>query len=288
LNILVTGGNGFIGFNLIKKLLTEGHSVVSLDDLSIGSKEYEVSGCKYFYSDITSLWSFDNFSFDICYHLAALSRIQPSFENPMRTFTVNVEGCQIVAEWARINKVKVIYSGSSSKWSNSFLSPYANSKKIGEDIFKMYKTVYDCDFEICRFYNVYGPSEFIDGKWAAVIGSWRGLIRQGKPIIIVGDGEQKRDFTHVDDIVDGLYMIAIKNERHDDAWELGSGVNYSINEVFEFFKKRYNNIKKVHVLNQHGNYKETIRKNNDALDRLGWFPKKKLEDYILNLQDNCK
>ena len=73
-------------------------------------------------------------------------------------------------------------------------------------------------------------------------------------------------------------MIAIKNERHDDAWELGSGVNYSINEVFEFFKKRYNNIKKVHVLNQHGNYKETIRKNNDALDRLGWFPKKKLED----------
>jgi len=278
MNILVTGGNGFIGFNLIKKLLTEGHSVVSLDDLSIGTKEYEVVGCKYFYSDITSLWSFNNFSFDICYHLAALSRIQPSFENPMRTFTVNVEGCQIVAEWARINKVKVIYSGSSSKWSNSFLSPYANSKKIGEDIFKMYKTVYDCDFEICRFYNVYGPSEFIDSKWAAVIGSWRGLIRQGKPIIIVGDGEQKRDFTHVSDVVDANILAATSELLEEDfgqLYNIGNGKNYSVNEIAKMIS---NNT--INIPARLGESRETLANNSKMRNTFGWDPKVSLMDWI--------
>ena len=111
MKILVTGGNGFIGSNLIKKLLKEGHEVVSLDDLSTGLKEYEVEGCTYVYGDIENLLYLKGESFDLCYHLAALARIQPSFDDPMETFRVDTQGVLVVAEWARQNNIKVVYSG---------------------------------------------------------------------------------------------------------------------------------------------------------------------------------
>jgi UDP-glucose 4-epimerase len=282
MKILVTGGNGFIGSNLIKKLLKEGHDVVSLDDLSTGKKEYELEGCNYVYGDIENLlyWKGDNF--DLCYHLAALSRIQPSFDDPMETFRVNAGGCQIVADWARQNKVKVVYAGSSSRWCNPETSPYATAKKIGEDIFKMYRTAYSCNFEIARFYNVYGPNELVDGKWAAVIGIWRHQISEGKAVTIVGDGEQRRDFTHVNDIVDALYLIGMGNEKHEDAWELGTGINYSINEVYQMFKEKFG-CDRWHVKDQPGNYRQTLRENDDTLERLGWEPKDKLKEHIDSL-----
>ena len=91
------------------------------------------------------------------------------------------------------------------------------------------------NIEIVRFYNVYGPYEILDGDWAAVIGIWRRQVRDNETITIVGDGEQRRDFTHVNDIVDGLYKVGIGNKKHKDAWELGSGVNFSINEVYQMF-----------------------------------------------------
>jgi UDP-glucose 4-epimerase len=283
MKILVTGGNGFIGSNLIKRLLSEGHDVVSLDDLSTGLREYEVDGCNYVYGDIEQLLWLKGDNFDLCYHLAALSRIQPSFDDPMETFRVNAGGCQTVAEWARQNNVKVVYSGSSSRWCNPQSSPYATCKQIGENIFKSYRTAYGCDFEIARFYNVYGPNELVDGKWAAVIGIWRYQIQNGLPITIVSDGEQRRDFTHVDDIVDALYRIGINNEKHEDAWELGTGMNYSINEVFEFFKEKFGNLEKIHLPDQMGNYRKTLRMNDDTLDRLGWKPSDKLREYIQSL-----
>jgi UDP-glucose 4-epimerase len=283
MKILVTGGNGFIGSNLIKRLLSEGYNVVSLDDLSTGKQEYEVEGCNYVYGDIEQLlyWKGDNF--DLCYHLAALSRIQPSFDDPMETFRVNAGGCQIVAEWARQNNVKVVYSGSSSRWCNPQSSPYATCKQIGENIFKSYRTAYGCDFEIARFYNVYGPNELVDGKWAAVIGIWRHQVENGLPITIVSDGKQRRDFTYVDDIVDALYRIGTSNEKHEDAWELGTGMNYSINEVFGFFKQKFGELEKIHLPDQLGNYRETLRVNDDTLDRLGWKPSDKLREYIQSL-----
>ena len=103
MKILVTGGNGFIGSNLIKKLVAEGHEVVSLDDLSTGLKEYELDWCNYVYGDIENLLYWKGESFDLCYHLAALARIQPSFDDPMETFRVDTQGVMIVAEWARQN-----------------------------------------------------------------------------------------------------------------------------------------------------------------------------------------
>ena len=282
MKILVTGGAGFIGTNLIKKLLSEGHEVVSLDDYETGTQENEVEGVTYVMGDIDSLTYWKGEGFDLCYHLAALSRIQPSFEDPTETFRVNTQGSQVVAEWARLNDVKVIYAGSSSRWHDPMKSPYAAFKHMGEEIFKLYKKVYNLDVEITRFYNVYGPNEIVDGDWAAVIGIWRRQVRDNQPITIVGDGEQRRDFTHVDDICDALYKLGISDEKHEDAWELGTGVNYSINEVYGMFKEKFNS-DSIYLPDQPGNYRKTLRENDDTLERLNWKPEDRLRDYIQSL-----
>ena len=282
MKILVTGGAGFIGTNLIKKLVKEGNEVVSLDNYDSGLKENHVDGCKYLEGDIATI-EYINGDFDVCYHLAALSRIQPSFDDPTETFRVNVEGTRAVAEWARHNKIKVVYAGSSSRWHDPYQSPYACFKHMGEEIFKLYKKVYDLDAEICRFYNVYGPDEIIEGDWAAVIGIWRRQVRDGQKITIVGDDEQRRDFTHVDDIVSALILVAEGTIKHDDAWELGTGLNYSINEVYGFFKEKFPNIESVYLPDQPGNYRKTLRENDDMLEKFGWKPKDKLKDYINSL-----
>jgi len=283
MKILVTGGAGFIGTNLIKRLLKEGHEVVSLDDYETGSPDNEQSGATYVIGDIDSLTYWKGDGFDLCYHLAALSRIQPSFENPTECFRVNVRGTESVCEWARHNNVKVVYAGSSSKHHDPSQSPYAMYKYLGEEVCKLYKKTYDVDVEICRFYNVYGPHEVIDGDWTAVIGAWRKQVYECKPITIVGDGEQRRDFTHVIDIVDALYKVGLSSEKHEDAWEIGCGINYSINEVFEFFEERFEGLESINLPDQPGNYRKTLRENDDTLERLSWQPKDRLKDYILSL-----
>lgn len=282
MKILVTGGVGFIGTNLIKRLLRDGHSVISLDNYDSGTRENEQSTARYIDGDITNIANLEITDVDLCYHLAALSRIQPSFTNPSETFRVNVTGTACVAEWARVNNVKVVYAGSSSRWHNPYQSPYAMYKHLGEEVLKMYRTIYGTNFEIARFYNVYGPHEIVDGDWAAVIGIWRRQVRDGLPITIVGDGEQRRDFTHVEDIVDGLVRIGMSDERHDDAWELGTGTNYSINEVYGMFKNKFG-IDSVYIPDQKGNYRVTLRENDDSLLRLQWTPTDRLKEYINSL-----
>lgn len=284
MKILVTGGVGFIGTALIKKLLKEGHQVISIDDYSIGLKDNHIDGCEYFDGKIEHIEKYSklNINFDLVYHLAALSRIQPSFNNPDETFRVNTIGTQKVLEWARYKNTKVVYAGSSSRWHNPYQSPYAACKHMGEEACKMYKKTYGMDIEIVRFYNVYGPGEIVDGDWAAVIGKWRQQVRDGEPITIVGNGEQKRDFTHIDDIIDGLWKIGIKDLVHEDAWELGTGMNYSINDVYLMFKERFG-CDYINLPDQSGNYKITLRENDDSLNRLGWKPYDKLRDYILSL-----
>jgi len=282
MKIMVTGGAGFIGTNLIKRLLNEGHEVHSLDNYDSGVVENEQEGCNYIVEDIEALEYIKGESFDLCFHLAALSRIQPSFEDPTETFRVNVKGSQIVSEWAKHNNIKVVYAGSSSKHHDPTTSPYAMFKYLGEEVFKLYKKTYNVDVEICRFYNVYGPDEVVEGDWAAVVGIFRRQVRDGETITIVGDGEQRRDFTHVVDIVDALYKVGVSNEKHDDAWELGTGINYSVNELYEMFKEKYGSESK-YIPDQKGNYRVTLRKNSDTVDRLGWKPEDRLKDYIENL-----
>jgi len=288
MRILVTGGAGFIGINLIKRLVKEGHDVHSLDNYDSGKEENHIEGATYHDCDIEQITQWKNRDnaelneFDLCFHLAALSRIQPSFSNPSETFRVNTKGTEAVLDWAKQNKVKVIYAGSSSKWHDHTISPYATSKYLGEELCKMYKKSFKLDVEICRFYNVYGPHEIVEGDWAAVIGVWRNQINNNESITIVGNGEQRRDFTHVDDIVDGLCKVSINKNTQKDAWELGTGINYSINEVSKMFKDKFSC--SIHYLpNQAGNYKKTLRKNNNALDLLGWKPQDKLLYYINQL-----
>ena len=281
MRILVTGGAGFIGSHLMKLLSDDDFEIVSLDDYSSGTKKNEHSNCTYIEGDISEVSKCGKF--DIIFHLAALSRIQPSFNNPEETYRVNTTGTQQVLEWARLTNAKVVYAGSSSKWHNPYQSPYAGCKYMGEEICKMYRETYGMNIQIARFYNVYGPGEILDGDWAAVIGIWRSQIRDGSKLTIVGDGEQRRDFTHVMDIVAALERIGFVDNKHQDAWELGSGVSYSINEVYEMFSDRFPNIESEYLLDQSGNYRKTLRENNDALQQLGWFPKDRLRDYILNL-----
>jgi UDP-glucose 4-epimerase len=281
MKILVTGGAGFIGTNLIKRLVSEGHNVESIDNYDSGLVSNHVDGCNYHTGDIESIYLMDK-DFDMIYHLAGLSRIQPSFKNPTETFRVNTIGTESVCSFAKEINAKVVYAGSSSRWHDPFQSPYACYKHMGEEICKMYRKVYGMDIEIVRFYNVYGPNEVVNGDWAAVIGIWRRQVMNGEPITIVGDGNQRRDFTHVIDIVDGLYRVGIGNEKHEDAWELGTGTNYSILEVYEMFKEKFG-CEKVHIEDQKGNYRITLRENNDAIDRLGWSPENRIKNYIDSL-----
>lgn len=282
MKILVTGGAGFIGTNLIKRLIKEGHEVHSLDNYDSGLKENEQEGCNYVVGDIEQIEYWKGDSFDLVYHLAALSRIQPSFEDPTETFRVNTNGTRAVAEFAKHNNVKVVYAGSSSKWHDPLQSPYAAFKHMGEEILQLYKKAFNLNVEICRFYNVYGPHEIVEGDWAAVIGIWRRQVRDGEKITIVGDGEQRRDFTHVDDIVDALLKVGMGTESHEDAWELGTGINYSINEVYQMFKEKFK-VDSINIPDQKGNYRKTLRENNDTLERLSWKPEDRLREYINSL-----
>jgi UDP-glucose 4-epimerase len=280
--VLITGGCVFVGHALKIELIKRGYEVDVIDNLSIGKEAKIPEGCDFLGGDIRAMDNIDDKPYDCIFHLAALSRIQPSFENPTSTFSVNVDGTKKVVEYAFQNKCKLIYSGSSSRWHNPKLSPYAMSKHMGEEWIKMFKGVYGLNAEIVRFYNVYGPGELVDSHMAAVIGKWRHQINKGAPLTIVGNGYQRRDFTHIDDIVDGLVRIAESDKKHEDAWELGTGFNYSLNEVADMFIQKFSAVK-VYMTDEKGNYRETKRVNDDAINRLGWLPKDGLKEYIENL-----
>ncbi len=281
--VLVTGGAGFIGSNLIKELQLREINVVSLDDYSTGSKDNHINGVNYINLDIENIEQIDEFGFDTCFHLAAQSRVQPSFDNPQESIRINITGTTKILEWARENSIKVIYAGSSSKHHNPCDSPYAMTKYIGEELCKLYRTSFNVDVEIARFYNVYGPGENTDEKFGNVIGIWKSKISKGEPLPIVGDGTQKRDFIHVFDIVDGLIKIASSKQKHKDAWELGTGISYSINQLFKYFQEKFN-VDFYFIPNQKGNYPETLRENDDMLELLDWIPKDRLKDHIFDIE----
>ena len=281
MKILVTGGAGFVGTNLLKKLKKDkNNELYSIDNYCIGKKENHIEGVHYIDDDAQNVFKYEK-KYDIIYHLAALSRIQPSFEDPELTYKYNTSSTIKILELAKNNDSKVIYSGSSSRHHNPTISPYAMTKYLGEKLCELYRKSFNLNTHIVRFYNVYGPYEIIEGDWAAVIGKWRNQINEGKPLTIVGDGEQRRDFTHIYDIVDGLIKISNTSSKNYE-WELGSKKNYSINEVFKMFELKFG-CKPHYVRDQKGNYRETLRENDIAVTELNWSPKYNLEDYISNL-----
>ena len=267
--ILVTGGKGFIGSALVNRLELLGHNVEVLDNRNRTIDNIDIA-------------QFREQDADIVFHLAAESRVQPSFDRPVDTFHTNVTGTANVCQFAVNKGAKLVYAGSSSKHHNPYDSPYASSKWLGEEVVKTYKECYGLNAEIARFYNVYGPGEALDPVNGNVIGIWRYNVEQNLPLKIVGDGGQRRDFTHVDDIVDGLIRIAFKDEKHEDAWELGTGVNYSVNELAGMFKGKFE-CDVEYIADQPGNYRSTLNTNLDAHSRLGWLPEDKLREHILGL-----
>lgn len=279
---LVTGGAGFIGSNLITQLKKLKYDVVSLDNYSTGKKENEINGVLYIKNDIEYINSIKT-NFDICFHLAAQSRVVPSFKNSEESFRVNFGGTQKVMEWARKNKIKVLYAGSSSRHQDVLTSPYALSKFMGEEICLLYRRHFEVDVEIARFYNVFGPNEIIDENHGNVIGIWLDRLSKGLDLNIIGDGEQKRDFIHVKDVVTGLIKISQTELVHSDAWELGCGINYSINQLYEIFRTKFN-VDSINIPDQSGNYRETLRENDDTIKLLNWKPKDRLKSYIENLE----
>ncbi len=276
MRVMVTGGVGFVGTNLIKRLISDGHKVVSLDNYSTGFKENEQRGCQYFDVDLTKVrdYSFFMDKPDVIFHMAALARIQPSILSPKETIENNFNGTLNILEYARKSGVEVIYAGSSSKHHGLYGSPYAWSKYGGEELCKLYSEVYGLNTTICRFYNVYGPYHIRKGSWATVIGRFENQYLNGEPLTIVGDGEQRRDFTHIDDIVKGIIKCVNKNYK-GEIFELGTGKNYSINEVADMF-----NHTKTYISARSGEYDVTLCDYSKAEKHLGYTPRGNLKQYI--------
>lgn len=278
MNILVTGGAGFIGTNLIKELLRLGHKVLSIDNYSTGKRSNEQEGALYFDLDIKDIDKLpDGFKFDAVYHLAAKARIQPSFIDPYDYFAVNAASTFKVAMFCARNEVPLIYAGSSSHHSGRFKNPYTFSKDLGEDIIKLYGDHFKLKYSIARFYNVYGPYQLTEGGYTTLIGRWMNEIEKGKKITIYGDGTKRRDFTHVDDIVDALIKIT-QIQAWGYIFELGRGVNHSVNEVKDMFGV----INPVYMADKPGEAQTTISDNTLSKAVLGWEPKINLEEYINN------
>jgi UDP-glucose 4-epimerase len=281
MKILVTGGAGFIGTNLIKRLLKEGHKVVSLDNYSTGLKQNEVEGAIYANVDINDIEIKDKSyweSFDLVYHLAAIARIQPSFENPIDYLKTNGVATMRLAKICSNSKIPLIYAGSSSHHSGKFSNPYTFSKDVGEEVLQLFAKNFGLEYSIARFYNVYGPNQLLEGGYTTLIGRWVNNLQKGLPCEIFGDGEQRRDFTHVSDIVDALIKI-MEQQAYNKDFELGRGKNYSVNEVANMF-----NINPIHKDAKPGEARNTLCESKVAREVLGWKPQIDLLDYIKTLK----
>jgi len=275
MKILVTGGAGFIGTNLVKRLVEIGHEVQSIDNYSTGLKTNESKGCLYFDMDVQKISRIDK-NFDMVFHLAAIARIGPSFQRPEDYIKTNFDGTYEVVKFCVSNNIPLFYAGTSSKHSGRFKNPYTFSKDLGEDIVKLYQIHFGLRASIGRFYNVYGPYQLVEGGYSTLIGCWINNIQTGRQCEIFGDGEQRRDFTHVDDIIDALILIMEKCP-YGLEFELGRGRNHSVNELAKMF-----NIKPLHREAKKGEAKNTLNTDFTSHEILGWNPIRDVEEYIKN------
>jgi len=283
MKILVTGGAGFIGTNLIKKLIHEGHHVTSIDNYSTGKKSNHIKHQSVVYLDLDlrnmALHSVNWNEFDLVYHLAAIARVQPSFEKPLDYFDTNATATMRLAVQCAQAKIPLIYAGSSSHHSGLYKNPYTFSKSIGEEVLKLCEVNYGLKYSIARFYNVYGPHQLTEGGYTTLIGRWINNIEKGLPCKIYGDGEQRRDFTHVDDIIDGL-LLMYSDVAYGHTFELGRGQNYSVNEVAKMF-----DITPKYEAAKPGEARHTLCVDTSATELLGWVPQKDLVYYIKQLKE---
>lgn len=280
---IVTGGLGFIGSNLTDKLVELGCDVCVIDNLSTGKPERFNLKTRWvnidIQDDLTCLFAEDD-KYDVIFHLGAQARIQPSFELPLETSSVNVLGTIRALELAKKMGAKLVYAGSSSFYGDPHKNPYALSKWLGEEMCMMYNQVYNVPVAIARFFNVYGPKQPTEGQYATVIGIFERQKIADEPLTVTGTGEQRRDFTHVDDIVNGLIAMSCET-WNGEVFNLGSGDNFSIKEVAEMFEPK----EIVYLPQRPGEADITLADIQFTTAKLGWFPTISLEDYINNFLD---
>ena len=273
MNFLVTGGGGFIGSHLVDRLISDNHNVDVLDDFCTGFKENKNSRANYMLRDIRANLD-DLTGYDVIFHLAALARIQPSFSNPLETISVNAYGTANICELARRDNARVIYSGSSSFYGGTYLNPYAFTKWQGEEVCKLFSRIYNLNTSIARFFNVYGERHVTNGPYSTVIGIFERQYKNQETLTITGDGEQRRDFTHVSDIVSGLILMS-KGEWRGEVFNLGTGTNYSINELAAMYL-----CKTKYIPKRPGEAKNTLADISFSKKIISYNPKVELKNYV--------
>ena len=264
MKMLVTGGAGFIGSNLVDQLILEDNEVHVIDNFISGKKENCNDKAIYHNLDISVVKHIDTFKkifegVDTIFHCAALARVQPSILNPLKYEVNNTLGIMNILKAAADVKVRrLVYSSSSSaygptnnlpsKESNPInpISPYANQKYYGELCCRMFSEVYGLETVSLRYFNVYGERQNLGGAYATVVGIFINQILEGKPLTINGDGSQRRDFTYVKDVVRAniLASNSLKVGR-GEVINVGSGKNISINDLADMLSKNKKYMKPV-------------------------------------------
>ena len=297
----VTGGAGFIGSNLVDELIERGHEVVVVDNLVSGKEENinpkakfilaDINGCRlgtHLLSSCTDRVIEAIKGSDSIFHLAALARVQPSIDNPVKFHDTNVNGTLNVLMLARELGIKrVIYSSSSSAYGNATIfptpethptdpmSPYGLQKLIGEQYCKVFSRCYDLETVCLRYFNVFGERQSLSGAYRLVMGIFAQQRLEGKPMTIVGDGEQRRDFTYVGDAVRANILASKSNKvGSGDIINIGNGDNRSVNQLADLIGGPRVNIEARLEPSQ------TLADNRKAKELLGWEPSVSLEDWV--------
>jgi UDP-glucose 4-epimerase len=270
--VAVTGGAGFIGSNLTRRLLSEGHEVVVIDDLSTGLLANIDQNNSIFYQiSITDRKSLATAlkGCDTIFHLAARGSVPRSIKNPVATHEVNATGTLNVLEVARITGAHVIFSSSSSVYGRNMrlpkdelmwlgpMTPYAASKLAAEGYVQAYASAYNIPVTLLRFFNVFGPRQRPDHEYAAVLPKWIWLAMHGNPIDVYGDGNASRDFTYVDTVLDVAMMAMTKKITTDGAINLAFGNRIFLNDVIEILKKYFPDLQVNYKKNRLGDVKES-------------------------------
>lgn len=291
---LVTGGAGFIGSNLVDKLVELGHEVVVIDNESAESNE------QFYWNDKAQNYKYDIRDYvntrplydgvDFVFHLAAESRIQPAIENPIEAVSLNSVGTCTVLQCSREAGVKrVMYSSTSSGYGmnqspnvetqpDDCLNPYSVSKVNGEKLCKMYTSLYGLPTISFRYFNVYGDRQPLRGQYAPVIGIFLRQRAAGEPLTIVADGNQRRDFTYVGDVVNANILAAtteVDSDAFGQVYNVGNGTNYSINQI-----ARMINHPSVNIPPRPGEARVSLANNQKLRKTFGWEPTIKVEDWI--------
>jgi UDP-glucose 4-epimerase len=291
---LVTGGAGFIGSNLVDRLLEMGHEVVVIDN------EYSDVHEQFYWNDKAKNYKYDIRDYentrplyggvDYVFHIAAEARIQPAILNPIEAVSINSVGTCTVLQCSREAGVKrLMYSSTSSAYGmnqspnietqpDDCLNPYSVSKVNGEKLCKMYTSLYGLPTICFRYFNVYGERQPLRGQYAPVIGIFLRQKAAGEPLTIVGDGNQRRDFTHVSDVVKANVMAAISNpdsEAFGQVYNVGTGTNHSINQIARMIS---NNV--INLPSRPGESRITLANNKKINKIFGWNPEVKLENWI--------